>query len=143
MTQAMPTGSRMSATMRMRLRHEIAKKSDGYNPYATEIAIKMQGAKITKAQVRNLQNLAYSTDKLSDISDLVKKQVGRDKRWLDVGEALLDALRARERDAQTIAQTVDRENDDLSRRVQLLLCRELIKHTAAHFLYAAKSEGGE
>jgi len=79
--------------------------------------------------------VAYSTDKVSDILDLVKKQIGRGRWPMDPGEDVLVALDKRWAEAKQIAKGVNATDDDLPRRAHLLLCREYIKHLAAHFIY--------
>lgn len=130
---------------RLRLRHEIAAVSDRYADRAIELAEQMQNEKKkpTPTQVRGLENVAYSTDKVSDIFDLVKKQTGRERWSLELGESLLAELGECQRDARHIAGAVDPEDSDLPRRVHLLLCREFIKHLSAHFIFLSKRSGDE
>jgi hypothetical protein len=134
-----------SALLRLRLRREIAQVSDGYYKSAEELARRMKKADLRIAQVRGLENVAYTTDKVSDILDLIKRQIGRGRWPIELGEDLLNALGDRRAEAKQIAQRVDPkgEDDDLPRRTHLLLCREFIKHLATHFVYLGKLSGEE
>lgn len=128
--------------LHLRLRHEIAAVSDGYDDRAKELAKRMQDdkKKPTPTQVRGLENVAYSTEKVSDIFDLVKKQTGRGQWSLELGQDLLSGLDKCQDDARRIARIVGPDDSDLPRQVHLLLCRELIKHLAAHFMFLSKRE---
>lgn len=145
----MTTTNHLNVQQRLRLRGEIAKVSD-----VLYSQVELPVSKLLKAfgdkeggfdkgltQVRNLENVAYSTDRLSDIYDLLKKQIGRSdqgKRWRHqgVGQEILDALSGLGREARQIANQVDKDNPDLPRQVHLALIREYVKHLAAHYLYA-------
>jgi len=135
------------ALLRVALRAAIAQASDKQLEESRPrlLAERLARTRLDNSQVRNLENLAYTTDKVSDITDLLKKQIGRDgkaQRWAsdDVGQeviAALDGLRA-EAD-QIVKDLSERFRDvmdaDLSRRVHLELCREFVKHLAAEFMY--------
>lgn len=138
MQEATSADRRPDALVRARLRHEIAKASDRYYTIAKDLAQRMRETDLKTHQIRTLENVAYTTDKVSDIMDLVKKQTGRGKWRLEIGQQMLDTLDERQSEALKIAQPIDPHDDDLPRRVHLLLCRELIKHVAAHVLYASK-----
>ena len=138
---------RTGAPVRLRMRQEVGRVSDGYADAAQKLAAEMERAKegtrpkITQTQVRGLENVAYATDKVSDILDLIKKQFGRERWPAELGQDLLDVLGQRQGEAKRIAQMVDPKDEDLPRRVHLLLCREFIKHLAAHFVYQRKLRG--
>lgn len=135
--------------LRLRLLQEVARVSDGYSEVAQELATAMEEARegsrliITQTQMRSLENVAYTTPKVSDIFDLIKKQIGRGLWPVEIGDGLLAALGQRQAEARRIAQVVDPQDSDLSRRTYLLLCREFIKHLAAHFIYQRKLHGRE
>lgn len=130
---------------RIATRHKIAQRSDVYFGQAQALADLAVGADLRTSQVRNLETLAYSTDKVSDLLDLVKKQTGRSRsgkgwRYQDLGESLLNALAELKGDAQEIGQVVGQAYaplpEDYERQVHLELCREYLKHLAAHYLYS-------
>jgi len=134
--------ARESALLRLKLQQEIARTSDGYYQSAEEIARRMREGDLKIAQVRGLENVAYTTDKVSDIFDLIKRQVGRGRWSVSLGEDLLRALNERRAEAERIAKSINPQDEDLPRLTHLLLCREFIKHLAAHFVYLDRIKGG-
>ena len=135
--------------LRVALERAIARKSDEYDRRAREYADRLTSTKLDKTQVRGLETLASTTDKVSDITDWLKLRVGWDSKregWAKdgVGRDLVTELEGLRRDARKIvdelrvgegialAYPVD---PDLERQVHLRLCREFLKHLAAHFEY--------
>lgn len=129
------------------IQREIAKASDGFFKSAESPAEKLRAAGLDNSQVRGLENIAYCTDRLSDIYDFLKKQMGRPgklgPKWRhdNVGRDLLDALTGLSRNAGDIANIVHSEypaalDEDAERRIHLDLCREYLKHVAAHYQYS-------
>jgi hypothetical protein len=100
---------------------------------------------VETSQVRTLESIAFTTDKVSDVTDLIKRSIGRDRKgrgWAteDLGRDLLIALQALRAEAERIVKDLPDAlsgavDADLPRRVHLELCRELIKHVAAEFLF--------
>jgi hypothetical protein len=144
---------RDQALLRVLLRGAIARASDEQLEQTSVkyLAERLSNAKLDTAQIRNLENLAYTTDKVSDITDLIKKQIGRDsqrRKWAsdNVGQDLIVALEALRVEADEIVKNLPDEvrgaiDADLPRRVHLDLCREFVKHLTAEFLYKAKKRG--
>lgn len=101
-----------------------------------------------KSQISNLESIANSATRVADILDYVKRQTGRSRprqlwRYQNFGENLLERLdKALRKDAQQIYEVVKgavkdhQMEDDDQRRIHLLLCRELIRHLSAHYLYS-------
>jgi hypothetical protein len=135
--------------LRVALERAIARKSDEYDQSARRYADQLVGTKLDKTQIRGLETLASTTDKVSDITDWLKLRVGRDSgrdRWAKegIGRDLVNELEGLRNDARRIvdelragegtafAYPVD---PDLERQVHLRLCREFLKHLAAHFEY--------
>lgn len=145
------TTSEVRTSPRLRLRQRVAQVSDNLAEDAYKLAVRFEGykdrgsskPKITITQVRSLENVAYTTPKVSDVTDYVKKQIGRAHWPLDLGEDMLAAFDRLQPEARRIAQGIDRQDDDLPRQVHLLLCREYIKHLAAHFIYQRRLHGEE
>lgn len=129
--------------LRVALERAIARASDSYDQRAWEYAGRLTEApKLDKTQVRGLEVLASTTDKVSDITDWLKLRVGRDSKcegWAKegVGRDLVMTLEGLRNDAQKIiAELRSYATDpDLERQVHLRLCREFLKHLAAHFEY--------
>lgn len=128
----------------------IAKESDSMADSARDLAGRMADVvKLELGQVRNVETLAASTDKVSDILDLLKKLIGRDgrgERWAQngVGQMLLSKLEGLRDDAKKIADQLksypEAYDDDLPRRIQLQLCREYLRHVAANFEYLRREK---
>jgi len=137
------TSQKASVPMRLKLRREVARVSDGYYADAEKLAEWMAREGLKTDQVRSLENVAYSTDKVSDILDLVKRQIGRGQWPVNLGKAMLTALGKRQAEGELVAKAVDASDGDLPRRSHLLLCREYVKHLAAHFIYLHGQRGGE
>jgi len=126
--------------LRVALEHAIARRSDEYDQRVREYADRLTGTKLDKTQVRGLETLASTTDKVSDITDWLKLRVGRDsgrERWAkeSIGRDLVNELEGLRNDAKKIMQGLGQGEPDLERQVHLRLCREFLKHLAAHFEY--------
>ena len=175
--------------LRVALERAIAQKSDDYDQRARQYAGQLVGTKLDKTQVRGLETLASTTDKVSDITDWLKLRVGRDsgrERWAKegIGRDLVSKLEGLRRDAKEIVDKLRvgegrvgegrvgegrvgegrvgegrvgegrvgegrvgegrvgegtafayPMDPDLERQVHLRLCREFLKHLAAHFEY--------
>jgi len=134
---------------RLALRREIARESDRLYAQAEPLAQKLLQAygkgEQGPTQIRNLENLAYTTDRLSDVYDLLKRQIGRSApsqhwRFEGVGQEVLDALAGLSEPARLIANRLKAADPDLPRQVHLMLIREYVKHLAAHYLYVRGQE---
>ena len=140
---------------RLAIKRAVAQASDSLFEKAQGPAEKLLKAGLDTGQIRNLENIAYSTDRLSDIYDFLKKQMGRPgdlgKKWRHqgVGQELLDTLTHLRKQARAIVRGDEKTgiegvkqrypqgvDDDTERQVHLMLCREYLKHVAAHYLYA-------
>ena len=130
---------------RIATRHQIARLSDAFFERTQNLADLAVSAELRTAQVRNLETLAYSTDKVSDLLDLLKKLIGRsnpDQRWRyqNLGDRMLDALSGLRDEARKIVKVIGETYaplpEDLERQLHLEVCREYLKHFAAHYLYS-------
>jgi hypothetical protein len=150
-----PAQTRDTALLRVTLRGAIARASDEQLEQTgiKYLAERLVSVGLDIAQIRNLENLAYTTDKVSDITDLIKKLIGRDTRgrkWAsdNIGQEVLAALEALRAEADTIVKNIPDKfrgvvDSDLPRRVHLELCREFVKHLTAEFLYKYKGKNRE
>ncbi len=141
--------------LRVAVARDVSRVSDEMGDRVSKIADGMVRVEFDNTQVRSLENLAYGTDKISDITDWIKRQIGRaakDKPWCrdNVGQDLLTTLVSLRSKADRIAAELGKEpflaeavDDDLPRRIHLDLCRELIRHLTAEFLYVAKTREKE
>lgn len=129
--------------LRVALDRAVARASDAFDKRAQDYAVQLVSTKLNKTQVRGLETLASTTDKVSDITDWLKLRVGRDSKreeWAKdgVGRDLVTTLEELRTDAQKIVAELSRSyptDPDLERLVHLRLCREFLKHLAAHFEY--------
>jgi len=153
------TPEQQKVLARLAIQRAVAQASDRLFEKAQGPAEKLQAAfhqeqEKGTTQIRNLENIAYSTDRLSDIYDFLKKQMGRPgdlgKKWRHqgVGQELLETLIGLRKQARTIIEGNEKAgiegvkqkypqgvDDDTERQVHLMLCREYLKHVAAHYLY--------
>jgi len=140
------TPEQQKAMVRLAIQRAVAQVSDSLFEGAQGPGEKLRKAKLDTGQIRNLENIAYSTDRLSDIYDFLKKQVGRPgklgQQWRQdgVGQELLNTLTSLRKRAREIVKGVRQEypqgvDEDTERQVHLMLCREYLKHVAAHYLY--------
>ncbi len=138
--------------LRVALRNAIAQASDEQleQDQFQQLAQRLANTKLDNSQFRNLENLAYTTDKISDITDLLKKLTGRDSRgrgWAseNLGQQVIFALVDLRKKADDIVKNIPDHmrgaiDADLPRRVHLELCRELVKHLTAEFMYKKPKE---
>lgn len=134
--------------LRVALDRAIARASDGYDRRARDYAGLLTETRLDKTQVRGMETLASTTDKVSDITDWLKLRVGRDsrrERWAKegIGRDLVTTLAGLRDDAKKIVNGLPKTysiDPDLERQVHLRLCREFLRHLAAHFEYL-KAEG--
>jgi len=138
---------------------EIIKESDNFYTRAqalAETAFMAFAKNKNKAQIRNLENVAYSSRKISDVMDFIKNQTGkapRDKTWRykkdnkDFGTLLLDQIEALEKTSIEVVQRLKKltitiqDETEGKRNIHLRLIREFVKQISSHYLYEmAKNE---
>ena len=124
---------------RVTINNAIVKKSDAYLSKAEPVAEAMVQAKLNNAQIKGLQTLAYTTDKVSDVVDWIKIRVGRESKWTIIGPRLLGILHQElKQDASKIVSELGEKSDlpdDVRRQIHLNLIREYLTHVSAHFEY--------
>ena len=82
---------------RVNINNAIVTRSDAYLLETETIAESMVEANLKNTQIKGLQTLAYTTDKISDVVDWIKIRVGRDEKrngWAknSIGSELLKIL---------------------------------------------------
>jgi hypothetical protein len=89
-------------------------------------------------QIKNLENIASSALKVSDVLDYIKRQTAKSEPWRkrEFGSTLLRMISedlGRERDGivQQLAATAPERQ-----RIHLLLVREFVRQMAAHYAFA-------
>lgn len=129
---------------RVAINNAIVEKSDAYLSKAEPIAEAMVQARLNNAQIKGLQTLAYTTDKVSDVVDWIKIRIGRDEKRIGwskkaIGPELLKTLyQELEEDAKKIVEELgDTEGlpENPQRQIHLRLIREYLTHISAHFGY--------
>ncbi len=115
----------------------IKEKTDTENFYTTmkNLGEKAVRDNIKRNQISNLENIANSTFKVSDIIDYIKRQTARHREWQKgVGDNLLNFIN---RDVTTASKMIKSKlNEDIpQRKIQLQLLRELIHSFAVNFEY--------
>ena len=126
------------------IKNAIVTRSDAYLLETETIAEAMVEANLKNTQIKGLQTLAYTTDKISDVVDWIKIRVGRDEKrngWAknSIGSGLLGILYQELReDANKIVEELG-ETESLpegpQRQIHLRLIREYLTHVSAHFEY--------
>ncbi|MDZ7360748.1 MAG: hypothetical protein ONB46_08490 [candidate division KSB1 bacterium] len=130
-------------TLRVRREQMIARLSDQFTEEAEQFAERLSTTTVDLTQVRGIENIANSTDKISDITNWLKLRVGRDgknERWAKagIGHDLLRKLKSLESDAKRIADELKLAHaidEDFTRQVHLRLCREFLSRLSAYFEY--------
>lgn len=138
--------------MEMKTIKEIALKSDGFYKQAKElgeIAASLSAfGERHRAQITNLENIASSTWKFSDVLDYIKRQIARSdksQRWRfnNFGNRLKEQIEneiSEKRDEICKDLNID-ENPAVAQQVYLALIREFIHQVAVHYEYTL-TEGG-
>jgi len=101
---------------------------------------------VGKSQVRNLESIANSTLKVSDVLDYIKKQVGRENPrkpvWTkdEFGRLLLEKL---ENDLGKVAEELTKDAAEGARprerqQVHIQLIQQFVRQTAAQYEFSRK-----
>jgi len=131
----------------MKILKEIAQKADNDDFYNRakelgDIAYKAFGSG-HRSQLTNLENIANSTIKVTDVLDYIKKQVARDEksqtwRMNDFGTGLKkyieQSLRKRREEVCNVLEGVE-ENSVDGQRIYLNLIREFVRQLVVHYEY--------
>ena len=105
---------------------------------------------LERAQMKKLQNLAYSSNKVVDIFDYIKNQTGKDNRQMNwakasLGEKFLKKLVGLKSKRDNLVEKLQGQNFEVNdfdrQKIYLELCREFIRHTVAQYLYGKEVQG--
>lgn len=120
---------------------DVYKKAEAFGRLAVEVFGRDRG----KAQLRNLENIANSTLKVSDVLDYIKRQTARMKQWQDknFGKQMLDYIQ-KELDAQKekIFSELSRQEPEAlhghpgefkKQEIAMQLIRGFVKQLVIHF----------
>jgi hypothetical protein len=109
---------------------------------STKIAGKEAG--LEQSQLRNLQNLASSTDSFKAVELFIQYQMGRERRggmgWLhgDFGSKLIGQLHQ----LDPIAETISQETNAIQADVRMELVRLFIGYMTRYFSYRSSPQSG-
>ncbi len=123
---------------------EIEESVDSENFYEKAVSLgkKAHNSGMKRNQISNLENIANTTFKVSDIIDYVKKQVARHQEWQKgVGEELLKFING---DALVVSKKIRKDIEDNFReniplrKILLQILREFIRSFAINYEYYNK-----
>ena len=99
-----------------------------------DIGQKMADVELKSSQIRNLENLAMSTRRFSEIINFIKNQTGKDKkgRWPLIVDSLLHQLE----DLENKAREIGKNNPGITFEVKRQLARGWVKQIVAHYFFA-------
>ena len=135
--------------IQMKILKEVAIKADGFREQKEiqssptslgEVAFKAFGSQ-HKSQIKNLENIANSALKISDVLDYIKRQTGRAKekegwRYQELGKRLLQIVEGDlAKSCDDICQNLKLTDEVQKLEVRLLLTRELIRQMVIHYEY--------
>jgi hypothetical protein len=132
--------------LRIKMLREVALRADGFYDRAEKLGQKAAQELTDKksSQINNLEGIANSALKTSDVFDFIKTRTARQKEWQAWGPDLLKYL---SRDLRTERRricgqlNIDTEGID-GLEVHLMLIREFVRQLAAHYEYACWENGG-
>lgn len=111
-----------------------------------KIAADKFGKERGKAQLRNLENIANSTVKVSDVIDYVKKQTARMREWAELGAKMVEFLEKEIPTKRTVVLGIAPLPEDDHRRfreqdISLQLIRGFLHQLVVHFEWELSQEG--
>lgn len=125
--------------LRIKMLRQVALRADGFYDQAKGLGEKAARALTGKrrSQINNLEGIANSALKTSDVFDFIKTRTARHKEWDDWGPDLLAYLSGnlrtnREQICKRLAIDVN-SADGLE--VHLMLIREFVRQLSAHYEY--------
>ena len=128
---------------KMKILKEIGNRADRFNEFAKKLgkhAAEAFGSK-HKAQMKNLENIANSALKVSDVLNYIKRQTGKAKKntqWKkdNFGSDLLDQIETKlKKDRDLISKKLKITSDEIMLDIYLNLIREFIKQLVIHYEY--------
>lgn len=126
----------------MEIIRAVAIKADSFYEQAREMAegaLRALSEGRGKSQLKNLENIANSTLKVSDVFDYIKKQVARYEEWQsnNFGVGLLRFLQENlRRETDNLIAGLKWAPDELEKqKIYLLLIREFLRQMVIHYEY--------
>jgi hypothetical protein len=124
----------------------IALRADALRGKAEELgqqAARALTGEVGKRQIKGLENLASSTQKISDVFDYIKRQTAKQEAWRNnnFGKTLLDYLENELiPQAQALANQLNASGSE-RHRIQLVLVREFVRQLSAHYVFERALSG--
>ncbi len=126
--------------LRIKMLREVALRADGFYDEAEKLGRRAAKALTDKksSQIKNLEGIANSALKTSDVFDFIKTRTARQEKWQAWGPDLLNYL---SRDLRTNRRVIceqlgiDTESAD-GLEVHLMLIREFVRQLAAQYEFA-------
>lgn len=126
----------------MEIIRAVAVKADSFYEQAREMAegavSAIKGSR-GKSQLKNLESIANSTLKVSDVFDYIKKQVARYDEWRsnNFGAGLLRFLQENLKgDTDNLIAGLEWTPDEIEKqKIYLLLIREFVRQMVIHYEY--------
>lgn len=132
----------------MEIIRAVAVKADSFYEQAREMAegaLRAVRGSRGKSQMKNLENIANSTLKVSDVFDYIKKQVARYDEWQsnNFGVGLLRFLQENlRRDTDNLIAGLEWTPDEIEKqKIYLLLIREFVRQMVIHYEYGQVISG--
>lgn len=135
--------------LRIKMLRQVALRADGFYAKAEELGRQAANAltRDKRSQISNLEGIANSALKTSDVFDFVKTRTARQKEWRP-GKWGPDLLTYLSRDLRTDRRVIcDKLDVDVEGaeglEVHLMLIREFVRQLAAHYEYACWQAKGD
>jgi len=131
-------------TLRIRMLRQVALRADDFYDKAEELGEKAADAltKSKRSQINNLESIANSALKTTDVFNFIKTRTARQDEWKqgDWGPELLEYL---SRDLRTERRQICNQlevevNSAEGLEVHLMLIREVVRQLAAHYEYTCE-----
>ncbi len=127
---------------------QVADNDDFYNRAKRlgEIASRAFDGSRHRSQLTNLENIANSTLKVTDVLDYIKKQIARLDMWRkdNFGDKLKKYIEQslRKRREEICGRLKIEENSSEGQKIYLNLIREFVRQLVVHYEYRVTVSGG-
>jgi len=117
---------------------------------AGQTACLLQGSKVEKSQVRNVQNVASATESTAVTTNFIRYQIGRKEewRWKNFGWKVLQELEGSDKvvgrlsekvSNEVLAQVSSADRDKVRKEASILLARLFLGYLDRWFTYGSKT----
>jgi len=121
------------------VRKAIDRQIDALIRAAAKNVTMLKGVEMKQNQIRNAVNVANATESMEAVTNFIRYQIGRDRRWHAFGKAVIDDIEAGAvKMALDAVLRAEPEADCVSTRAELT--RLYLGYLNRCFVYADKSE---